>query len=108
MQYLCICIDILNIVVVRCRPKVILGVTNPFFTKTLQHWPHIVRIGDASSGQASAAAAGKTFKKSSDGRTLDTKPGLYSQYKPFLAKDKALLKRILKVGDFSVLIWDFY
>uniref|UniRef100_A0A914W5L8 UDENN domain-containing protein n=1 Tax=Plectus sambesii TaxID=2011161 RepID=A0A914W5L8_9BILA len=77
-------------------PKVVLGVTNPFFTKTLQHWPHIVRIGDANAGQATTAAAAKVFKKSTDGRTLDTKPGLYSQYKPFLAKDKALLKRILK------------
>ena len=24
----------------------ILGVTNPFFAKTLQHWPHIIRIGE--------------------------------------------------------------
>ena len=31
------------------RPNVILGVTNPFFVKTLQHWPHVVRIGDMSS-----------------------------------------------------------
>lgn len=28
------------------RPSVVLGVTNPFFAKTLQHWPHIIRIGD--------------------------------------------------------------
>jgi len=28
-------------------PPVILGVTNPFFAKTLQHWPHIIRLGDA-------------------------------------------------------------
>lgn len=28
------------------RPPVILGVTNPFFAKTLQHWPHIIRIGE--------------------------------------------------------------
>ena len=27
-------------------PAVILGVTNPFFAKTLQHWPHVVRIGE--------------------------------------------------------------
>lgn len=30
------------------RPPVILGVTNPFFAKTLQHWPHIIRIGEMS------------------------------------------------------------
>lgn len=28
-------------------PPVVLGVTNPFFAKTLQHWPHIIRICDA-------------------------------------------------------------
>lgn len=27
-------------------PAVILGVTNPFFAKTLQHWPHIIRISN--------------------------------------------------------------
>lgn len=32
-------------------PSVILGVTNPFFAKTLQHWPHIIRIGDNNTGQ---------------------------------------------------------
>lgn len=29
-------------------PAVILGVTNPFFAKTLQHWPHIIRISNGS------------------------------------------------------------
>lgn len=33
-----------------CRPGVILGVTNPFFVKTLQHWPHVVRIGEMQEG----------------------------------------------------------
>ena len=31
------------------RPSVVLGVTNPFFAKTLQHWPHVIRIGEISS-----------------------------------------------------------
>lgn len=30
-------------------PAVILGVTNPFFAKTLQHWPHIIRISNGTS-----------------------------------------------------------
>lgn len=30
----------------RGPPPVILGVTNPFFAKTLHHWPHTVRLGD--------------------------------------------------------------
>lgn len=25
---------------------IILGVTNPFFSKTLQHWPHLIRMAD--------------------------------------------------------------
>lgn len=29
-------------------PPIILGVTNPYFSKTLQHWPHIVRVTDTS------------------------------------------------------------
>lgn len=29
-------------------PNIIIGVTNPFFSKALRHWPHILRIGDAS------------------------------------------------------------
>lgn len=27
-------------------PPVILGVTNPFFGKTLFHWPHSIRLDD--------------------------------------------------------------
>mmetsp|Transcript_42889 Transcript_42889/g.69569 ORF Transcript_42889/g.69569 Transcript_42889/m.69569 type:complete len:994 (+) Transcript_42889:126-3107(+) len=29
----------------RCTPRVILGCTNPFFIKALQHWPTVVSIG---------------------------------------------------------------
>ena len=35
-----------------CSPKVILGVTNPFFTKTLDHWPHVIKLGDISSSSS--------------------------------------------------------
>lgn len=30
------------------RPNVVLGVTNPFFEKTLNHWPHILRVDNSS------------------------------------------------------------
>ncbi|XP_078341038.1 protein DENND6A-like isoform X3 [Crassostrea virginica] len=53
-------------------PSVILGVTNPFFAKTLQHWPHIIRIGEMMT------------------------QGVYTRYKQFLSKDKVILKRIIK------------
>ena len=29
----------------------ILGVTNPFFAKMLQHWPHVIRIGEMIQGK---------------------------------------------------------
>ncbi|KAK2167268.1 hypothetical protein LSH36_30g02036 [Paralvinella palmiformis] len=53
-------------------PAVILGVTNPFFAKTLQHWPHVLRIGEL------AVSSPKTInklKKVGTIKTLDSKPG---------------------------------
>ncbi|CAB0036127.1 unnamed protein product [Trichogramma brassicae] len=73
-------------------PSVILGVTNPFFAKTLRHWPHIVRVAENGIGESP-----KYKSKRSEGlKVLDSKPGLYTQYKPFLNKDKAILKKLLK------------
>ncbi|XP_048465926.1 protein DENND6B [Rhincodon typus] len=75
-------------------PNVILGVTNPFFIKTFQHWPHIIRIGEVKmSGDLPKQIKVKKLMKL---RTLDTKPGIYTSYKTFLHKDKALIKRLLK------------
>ncbi|XP_077862592.1 protein DENND6A-like [Saccoglossus kowalevskii] len=73
-------------------PPVILGVTNPFFAKTLQHWPHIIRIGEM--GPVDKSSWKK--KKSSNIKTLESKPGVYTRYKPFLNKDKTVLKRLQK------------
>nr|XP_023487086.1 protein DENND6B isoform X8 [Equus caballus] len=53
-------------------PNVVLGVTNPFFIKMLQHWPHILRVGEPRMS------------------------GLYTAYTAHLHRDKALLKRLLK------------
>lgn len=33
---------------------IILGVTNPFFSKTLQHWPHLIRMADNNNGKLDA------------------------------------------------------
>ncbi|XP_077540592.1 protein DENND6B [Haemaphysalis longicornis] len=74
-----------------CLPAVILGVTNPFFAKTLQHWPHVLRLGDDPLPDSP-----QKLKKAGQLRTLDSKPGLYTQYKPFLQKDKVLLKKLSK------------
>lgn len=35
-------------------------------------------------------------KRSEGLKVLDSKPGLYTQYKPFLQKDKAILKKLLR------------
>nr|XP_054362629.1 protein DENND6B isoform X8 [Mirounga angustirostris] len=75
-------------------PNVVLGVTNPFFIKTLQHWPHILRVGEPKmSGDLPKQVK---LKKPSRLKTLDTKPGLYTTYSAHLHRDKALLKRLLK------------
>ncbi|KAG1699343.1 Protein DENND6B [Nymphon striatum] len=76
-------------------PPVILGVTNPFFAKTLQHWPHVIRIGENISTSSTNTQKHK-IKKGGNLKTLDSKPGVYTRYKPFLQKDKHILKRIYK------------
>uniref|UniRef100_A0A8K9WVR0 DENN/MADD domain containing 6Aa n=1 Tax=Oncorhynchus mykiss TaxID=8022 RepID=A0A8K9WVR0_ONCMY len=77
-------------------PSVILGVTNPFFAKTLQHWPHIIRIGDMK--QAGETVKQMKVKKLKNLKTLDSKPGVYSAYKPFLNKDEDIIKQLQKVS----------
>lgn len=72
-------------------PPVILGVTNPFFAKTLQHWPHIIRLCDIPS-----AGTQKHKLKKAGNVKIDSKPGVYTQYRPCLQKDKIILKKLLK------------
>ncbi|XP_047245183.1 protein DENND6B isoform X2 [Girardinichthys multiradiatus] len=75
-------------------PNVVLGVTNPFFIKTFQNWPHIVRLGELK--MAGDLPKQVKVKKLSKLKTLDTKPGIYTAFKTFLHKDKILIKRLLK------------
>ncbi|XP_061474284.1 protein DENND6A isoform X2 [Rhineura floridana] len=75
-------------------PSVILGVTNPFFAKTLQHWPHIIRIGDIKlSGEVPKQVKVKKLKNL---KTLDSKPGVYTSYKPYLNRDEEIIKQLQK------------
>nr|SVE86019.1 EOG090X031T [Daphnia similis] len=78
-------------------PSVLLGVTNPFFAKALQHWPHIIRIGSEilSSSTGLKIRASKS-NVSSSSKMSECKPGVYTSYKPHLTRDKALLKLIAK------------
>ncbi|XP_072865700.1 protein DENND6A [Chlorocebus sabaeus] len=76
------------------RPSVILGVTNPFFAKTLQHWPHIIRIGDLKpTGEIPKQVKVKKLKNL---KTLDSKPGVYTSYKPYLNRDEEIIKQLQK------------
>ncbi|XP_045512422.1 protein DENND6A [Pieris brassicae] len=68
-------------------PYVILGVTNPFFTKTLQHWPHTIKLGDSTPVKTKLRKVGSI-------KHLDSAPGVYTQYKPYLEKDKAIIKKL--------------
>uniref|UniRef100_A0A182P9Y8 UDENN domain-containing protein n=1 Tax=Anopheles epiroticus TaxID=199890 RepID=A0A182P9Y8_9DIPT len=104
------------------HPSIILGVTNPFFAKTLQHWPHTIRLQDSAETQLQRqltttpstiglpGTIGASSSSSSDGsatlsrlskikqithKLLDSSPGLYTQYKPFVQKDKPFIKKIL-------------
>ena len=70
----------------------ILGVTNPFFVKTLQHWPHIIKTSESYQSNFKQ----NKLKKGTNIKMLDSKPGVYTHYRPFLKKDKAMLSKILK------------
>ena len=72
-------------------PQVILGVTNPFFAKALEHWPHIIRLADITNSSEEAYASSSSAgggRSRSPGDGSDTKPGIHTRYKPFLNRDK--------------------
>jgi len=75
-------------------PAIILGVTNPFFNKALEHWPNLVRLSDPNPSSKSPAKA-KTKAAQSKFKS-ETKPGVFTASKPLLDKDKEIVKKILK------------
>ncbi|XP_016946103.1 protein DENND6B [Drosophila suzukii] len=106
-------------------PACILGVTNPFFVKLLKDWPHMLRLVDnqknmqqqqqllmgqkharniasATSFSSSTELAGRPLKSSTglngssnNGSGDSSSAGLHSKYRPYLKKDKALIKKVL-------------
>ncbi|KAG0364901.1 Protein dennd6a [Gamsiella multidivaricata] len=62
--------------------SIVLGVTNPFFAKTLEHWPHIIKIG-------------KPMNRRPNNRLMNDgsvgKAGVVSKRKGAIAKDTNLL-----------------
>jgi len=78
-----------------CSPQVILGVTNPFFVKTLDHWSHIVRLvdgGGAGAGGTEDGHAHSSRSRSPSEGVGDSRPGLFTKYKSFLNRDKTFAK----------------
>ncbi|KAH9520916.1 Protein dennd6a [Dermatophagoides farinae] len=106
-------------------PPVILGVTNPFFVKTLHDWPHLIKINELPQSsttsndldsnpvvmhnpQQTQKNGNLNLKKFShtidqvlkiNSKSLDLKTGVYTKYKPFLQKDRDILKKLLKGID---------
>jgi Stabilization of polarity axis/Transport protein Avl9 len=79
-------------------PAVILGVTNPYFAKTLQTWPHTVRISEPlqiNHNSENPVPHRKLERVSLQKFLLDSSGSIYTQHKPFLQKDKSLVKKIL-------------
>ncbi|XP_055707512.1 protein DENND6A [Phlebotomus papatasi] len=72
-------------------PGVILGVTNPFFSKTLQHWPHTIRLTDAH-----GPSGGATLPRvKSTGRLLEATPGVYTHYRAHLQQERSLVRQVM-------------
>lgn len=105
------------------KPNVILGVTNPFFAKSLEHWPNVIQL----CGMTSSKSSDQIGSLISSFSTLNSqthqhhqqqpqqphlkipfvdklrftttethKPGLNTKYKPFLHKDRNFLTKILR------------
>ena len=74
-------------------PGVILGVTNPYFAKVLEHWPSQIRIGDP---RFIEGKVNSTMANSSSANGQESKSGIFTKYKCFTQKDKSFIKLIEK------------
>lgn len=104
------------------RPNVILGVTNPFFAKSLEHWPNVIQLCSMTSSKSSDQLSSliSSFSSMAPNNQLNQqhqqqshlkipfvdrlrftttevhKPGLNTKSKPFLHKDRHFLTKILR------------
>lgn len=100
------------------RPNVILGVTNPFFAKSLEHWPNVIQLYSLTSSKSSdqlcsllsSFSSSMTSQVQSNSNQMKIpfvdrlrfssseihKPGLNTKFKPFLHKDRNFLTKILR------------
>lgn len=67
------------------RRNCMLGVTNPFFIKTLKDFPHTIRLDSQAANQGAASLNGAEFLSQSF---------LKTNHKRFLQKDKVFVKKI--------------
>lgn len=74
-------------------PSIILGVTNPFFNKALQHWPNLIRLTDPTTVSKSPV---KSKPKMNSKFKNEHKPGVFTNSKTLLDKDKEIIKKVLK------------
>ncbi|EPZ33621.1 DUF1630-domain-containing protein [Rozella allomycis CSF55] len=77
--------DLNALVSQRILPGLILGVTNPFFLKTLSHWPNILRINHSSNGRSKSPAG--FMQALSMMTSLDIQPGITTKHKRFVKRD---------------------
>lgn len=99
------------------QPRVTLGVTNPFFTKSLEHWPNVIQLCNMTSSKSSdqlcslissfSSMATQTQQDPHQTKihfvdrlrftTTETlRPGLNTKFKPYLQKDRNFLTKILR------------
>ena len=74
-------------------PGVILGVTNPYFAKVLEHWPNQIRIGDP---RFIEGKVNSTLANSNNANGQESRSGIFAKYKTFTQKDKSFVKLIEK------------
>lgn len=100
------------------KPNVIIGVTNPFFAKSLEHWPNVIQLCSMTSSKSSdqlSSLISSFSSMSPQGQQTQPahlkipfvdrlrftstelhKPGLNTKFKPFLQKDRNFLTKILR------------
>ncbi|KAG0228031.1 hypothetical protein BGW41_003573 [Actinomortierella wolfii] len=82
--------------------SIILGVTNPFFVKTLEHWPHVIKIGKPKATRPSGrlvsahavASKGSEAARHVRPSTIEFVQGVVSKRKSAIAKDSNLLRML--------------
>ena len=66
-----------------------------YLVKALQHWPNLFRLAEPSS-LSTLKSPSKLKRSSATKFQSDNKPGVFTQSKPHLEKDREIVKRILK------------